>query len=490
MNVLVVSENYNQGGLETHINTLYKSLKNDINFVFAFSNYIENGYLQNAKIYTGLHLNYGVTIKDFCEDVSKLIEIIKNEKIDVVHIHPFYSIFAPIFAANLTNVKLVYTYHGYGSINFVSGINDTLLFMFAVESRINKIFCVASNVLEYFNSMHNHDALFLPNLIYEDDFPIHKISNEKKWALISRLDSDKYPSIVKFLDMLKELDISKIDIYGSGNMEDELKLYLKNRKISNKVHLKGFINNLNKHLDNYTGVIGLGRVVQESLCMNYPTIFIGYGKVAGLVDKTIYNKVKDINFVPSTLDDIDIKILQKQILDINNGNYKKYQMRNTVIKDFGKDNAIKYISELDKIEPNSIDVLNKIYNDISKISDKNDMFYNSKQVYDILYTRLSFYSKNINFKNVLSENQKYFNLISLNENNKNQIQELENKINNSTIEIDKRIEDLKFVFKEEFEHLLNENANLSKELKNYQNGKLYKISTKIYSLKSKFKRKK
>ena len=42
MNVLVVSENFDLGGLETHINMYYRTLKDKVNFVFAFANYKDN----------------------------------------------------------------------------------------------------------------------------------------------------------------------------------------------------------------------------------------------------------------------------------------------------------------------------------------------------------------------------------------------------------------------------------------------------------------
>lgn len=473
MNVLVISENYTAGGLETHINTYYKSLRKKIKFTFAFSKYKDNGYLEGANIYTGLNLGFNVTIEKFCSDVKKLVDIIKKEKIDVIHAHPFYSIFPAIFAANITNTKLVYTYHGYGSINFVSNINDTVLFMFAVESRINKIFCVASNVLEYFKNMYNHNAMFLPNLIYEEDFPIHEISKSKKWALISRLDSDKYPSIIKFLGMTKELDISQIDIYGSGDMEVNLKKYIKDNKLGKKVFLKGYINNLNENLNDYTGTIGLGRVVQESLCMNYPTIFIGYGKVAGCVDKDVYNSVKTINFVPASLDDIEISEFKKQINEINKGNYKKYQLRNTVIKDFGISNTQTYMDELKKIKPDSIDILNKIYNDILNINNKEELFYNSREVFNILYNRLAIYSKNIYFKNLLVANLKQFELIE----NYDSLKSLLNDLNNKLSNVQNNLNQFK-----------TQNDILSDELNNYKKGKLYRLSDKIYSFKSKFKK--
>lgn len=130
--------------------------------------------------------------------------------------------FSAIFASNITKTKLVYTYHGYGSINFVSESVDSMLFSYAIDQRFNKIFCVVDNVIEYFKELHNKEVIYLPNIINEDYYPEHTISKNKKWVLISRIDGDKYSSIIKFLQMLPKLDIKSIDIYGIGTMYNDL----------------------------------------------------------------------------------------------------------------------------------------------------------------------------------------------------------------------------------------------------------------------------
>ena len=116
-------------------------------------------------------------------------------------------------------------------------------------------------------------------------------------------DNDKIPEIAKFLKLLKKLDIKKVDIYGKGNKEEELKQLVKSLRLGKVVNFKGYVENLNEHIDNYTGTIGLGRVSMESLCMNYPSILAGYGKVIGVIDKETFDEVKGLNFVPSELEE-------------------------------------------------------------------------------------------------------------------------------------------------------------------------------------------
>ena len=111
--------------------------------IFAFKTYSEKIKLDNAKIYTDFHFSYEDTIEEFCQDVERLVEIIKKEKIDVIHVHPYYSFFAALFASQLTKVKIVYTYHGLGSFNFLKTPISQAIFNYAFEANsFAKVFAV------------------------------------------------------------------------------------------------------------------------------------------------------------------------------------------------------------------------------------------------------------------------------------------------------------------------------------------------------------
>lgn len=419
MNILVLSEKYSAGGLETHINTYYEYLKHEHNFVFAFGEYHQSEYLKDAKIIEGLKFSNSVTIEEFCNTVETLINIIKENKIDVIHAHPFYTLFPAVFAANETCTKLVYTYHGYGSINFVNGPIDSILFPFFIEQFISKIFCVAENILPWFNKFEKKQAYYIPNVIDETKLKEHTPSLNKSWALLSRLDNDKIPEIAKFLKLLKKLDIKKVDIYGKGNKEEELKQLVKSLRLGKVVNFKGYVENLNEHIDNYTGTIGLGRVSMESLCMNYPSILAGYGKVIGVIDKETFDEVKGLNFVPSELEEKTEAEIISQIEEINKGNFKKYQLRKETIEEFGLSHINEYINEIKKCKKISLKIISTIYSEISNIEQKSDLFYETEYVFRVLQKNISSYTKNILLKNLInqySENYKYKYLIHINEN--------------------------------------------------------------------------
>ncbi len=219
-------------------------------------------------------------------------------------------------------------------------------------------------------------------------------------ALISRLDVDKYPSIIKFLRILPKLDIDTVDIFGSGAMLEECKKFIEENKLDEKVKFMGFKSDMSEELDDYTGTIGIGRVTLESLCMNYPSILIGQNKVVGVIDSEIYDAVKRVNFVPFTLNDISVEDLNKSIKEINNNQLEKYQFRNRIIDDFGTNNIDYYIDEISKITPVFFSIFEDVYDKIKNIKDGTQYFYTSREVFDIIFRIISASSRNLYFKEI------------------------------------------------------------------------------------------
>lgn len=428
MNILILTDTFSKGGLETHIDTMYNELKKNNNIFFAFSNYEKNNYLKDATIYTKFKFSYESTIRDFCEDVNKLVKIIKKHHIDLIHVHPFYCLFPSIFAANITNTKIVYTYHGRTSLNFVRSINDDIIYEFAIENILNKVFCVTNNAVEWYKDYKKEEqCVYFPNLIDEEKYVEHKVLTNKRWALISRIDNDKDKEIKKIIRMLPELDIETIDIYGTGNEIKNIERLVKKLNLQEKVIFKGYNYNIYEKLNNnYNGVIGIGRVAIEALTMNYPVLLIGHGKVCGVINEKIFNNINTINFVNTETSEVNIKELNQQLKDLNS-NINLYQFRNKMIKLFGKGKIKDYIDEIENISYNKIVLLDKVYENIKTIKDLEEKFYNSNAVFEELRNLVD-YSKNINLKskfNTFVELHKQQYEIKLLKNN---IISLENKI--------------------------------------------------------------
>lgn len=400
MNILIVCDNFTNGGLEKHIQTLYDNLKDKNQFYFAIGNYKAN-IAPESRVYTGFHFSANCSVEDFCSDVERLTNIINDNKIDVINVHPFYAIFPILFVAHLTNTKVIYTYHGAVSFTFPFMYNDSLLFDFAVEKLFSSILCVNEFGVDSFNSMGYKNTVLLPNPVDCKRYKKTKVIPNKKWALVSRLDIDKKKEILKFLEILPKLDIEQVDIYGTGTEEDKLKEYVNNNKLN--VLFEGYIDNLNEELlDKYNGVIGLGRVAMEGLCMNYPVLLIGYGKIMGLITKENIDYLKTHNFVNSELGEIKIESLNKDLAKINDGKLSKYLLRHKMIN-YCDVNVVakKYVDILNKTSFGSDVRIVELYEAIKGITNKETNFYNSLEVSEILVNRLRSITRSLQVRNMI-----------------------------------------------------------------------------------------
>lgn len=417
MNILVVSQNFTRGGLETQIYTQYTAMKNENNFSFAFSNYSSNFDFGNAKIYTGFKFSADSSIEEFYQDVNKLVEIVKENKIDIIHAHPFYSIFPAVFAAKIMNIPIVYTYHGVISFNFTNQINDNLLFKAIIESEIDKVFSVSeTGVYAMQHVVNNSDkVVFLPNAIDLTKYKKNVVIDNKNWALISRIDSDKIEEIKKIISVMDEIDINKICIYGDGNKKEELQQYIAENELHNKVLLMGHCDNISEELNNkYNGIIGTSRAAMEAIAMGYPTLLTGYGKIAGIIDLQLYNSIKKENFINKILPDITVDKLKQQIQNV----YLKEDARDELYKLFISEYSsneiyMNYKKEIDNITIMSSYDMPKIYEEIGNLKRAipNENIYSSRSFYNVLKRYIELEAVSISLKDDFNKLDLYFNLL-------------------------------------------------------------------------------
>lgn len=346
MNILVVTENYLKGGLETQVATFYNELKEKNNFYFCVTSYEENGILNSKNIYTGFHFTYNVTIVELCQDVDRMVKLIEEKKIDVIQVHPFFAIYAVWFAANITGVRIVYTYHGLSSLNYNLNLFDEALTEYIFNRSVSTAICVNKFGEESFKTIGFTNIALIPNPVDTKKYKKSKVLDNKKWALVSRLDIDKSAVIYKLFDWLDDLDIDELDIYGDGNEMEQIQEAAK--KVNKKVNFLGYkVDLYNELADKYNGIIGLGRCALEGLAMGYPVIFAGYGKISGLIDKKIYQKAKEYNFVNEDFPAVTKEELNEQLKNLKNK--EQYDLSKEIVKDFDiKDISEKYIKTLEE----------------------------------------------------------------------------------------------------------------------------------------------
>lgn len=401
MKILVVSNQFTKGGLETNIYTLYQCLKADNDFFFAFSKFDSKLEFPSDRLFVDFDFSFSSTITSFCNDVEKLVKIINTYKIDVIQVHPSYCLFPTMIASHITKVPMVYTYHGMSSLSFVNMINDTLALELMLNIGTTNILSVTQYGMDFLKTINCNRGIFLPNSIDCGTFKKTCVKINKKWALISRLDSDKTGEIIKILSWLPTIDIEQIDIYGTGNEEQIIKDYVESHKLN--VVFKGHVDDIsNRIMNKYNGVIGLGRVALEGLCLNYPVLLIGYGKILGLVNRERYNLLKKCNFVNMYMSEISKEELNESLKNINN-NLSEYQLRDVAKMDFDVNVISKeYVDILKKqrlvFKPYIVSLYKELCN-LDKDIKNNHKVYESVVVYNLLKNYIKYYGTNFLINN-------------------------------------------------------------------------------------------
>lgn len=440
MRILVVSSQFIKGGLETQLMTYNKYLVKNNKMFYCFQNVSSDYELKNSKVYTDFDFSYNITLETFVNNIDKLVDIIRKEKIDVMHVHPFYCAFSAIIAASVTNIPVVYTYHGFASFNFANNLrnNYLLLYNYLFKNCVNKVLSVSEYGIKTFTENFGVESELYLNGIDKELYKKHKVFNNKKWALISRLDVDKYKEIIKLFDMLPDLDIEEIDIYGSGTEEDKLKEYVIQKNLP--VNFMGYDSNISKTLESkeYNGIIGGARVILEGMMMGYPTILIQYSKVVGLLTKDKYNYFKTKNFVDTKYKNISIESFNKELETINIDDLPLKLVEN----DFdAKVIVMNYEKILKSLIPLDNTKTLRVYNKLKNASHKSETLSNSSVLFQIL--------KEENTDILYFRDLELYELVEMSNINKYLVGEVD-RLNKELI----KLKEERFSFKEKFKKFL------------------------------------
>lgn len=438
MKILVVSDVFYNGGLEKQIISHYETLNRKVEYVYTFTKYNENKFLSDKKIYK---LKDDNSILSLVENTLALKKIINEEKIDVIHVHPFFLLYPAMFASQLTNTKIVYTIHGIISINYPIDTNIKILYKLFFSELEPTIFSVTKkfdSILK--NNYYIKNLNYLPNTVSYSDKPLINYKANNTWCMISRFDKDKIDDVFVILENMEYLGIKKLDIYGTGSEEEQIKEKISELNLDKKVTLKGYINGGLHAVDKeYNGVIGLGQVALEALSANMPVLLTGYGMITGLIDKNLYLEVKDYNFVNKFSEEQEKNKIKEDIKNIDK-NIKKYQLSNEVKKEFSNEILFsEYLEKLDKTKfvksrelLNVFDELMSLYKE-GKIK-LTENIYNSRLLFDIL-------KNNFRGKTIIPEIIDYFDYrseenfdfrVSNIESRINELDSIENKIGLTT----------------------------------------------------------
>jgi len=304
------------GGVETQVLTLSEELAICGHKVIVISpnKILENKFSKlNVKHYTlpvSLTLerkNIG-NLPGFLFSIFRIIKVIKNENVDVIHSHaPSSSAYLAYTVSKILKKPLVYTIHGAHPIRFF------WKFFKHVGSKCNAIIAISEEVKDFLCSnlkIENSKIFVIYNGINLDKFsPMEGADiskdNTKKLVHVTRLDKEKVEATLKVinatLEIVKEVPNIQLLIIGHGDeFENVCKTVQEvNAKLGRKViKMAGHIEpeKIPLYLHCSDVVIGAGRVAVEGMACGKPVIFISSCGFGGTLTEENCERIKYHNF--------------------------------------------------------------------------------------------------------------------------------------------------------------------------------------------------
>ena len=291
MKILIISENFRTGGLETQVIGFVKHLVKAGHEIYLVSGL--NSRTAPLKRLIGdenifeVDMNPYLSTSAFSESLYKIISYAKEIDPDVIHLHPFTSLIYGGLASAYLEKPYVVTLHGPASVS--SWGTAYRIFLKIILKDAFKVFCVSREVYERAKAIiEGANLVLLPNGVDTERFKPAQVDPSGPIAFISRLDSDKLPGIKAFLNLwsgLSPQERNPVHIFGDGFSLEELKAWVKDElRGESWIRFMGHRDDLDEAIKaGYSAVAGMGRVILEALAMEIPAILVGYDGVKGVV---------------------------------------------------------------------------------------------------------------------------------------------------------------------------------------------------------------
>lgn len=283
-NILVVSETFLGGGLETQLVGQARYLAGRgirMHLATASSRNPLADEVFASSLYD-LSMNRGP--EDVRDMVARLGAFVDEHEVDVVHAHPFLSLLIGMIVAHQKRLPLVATLHGPASVSVGDDTIFDLLFQKALLPEASLQFAVSEEVVFLAKSMGDCDPEVLPNAVDVPSRPAPAPDPGLPWLWAGRLDSFKLPGLRCLIAEVLRRKSHALHIYGDGPATDELRQYLSQADPEGRwIAMGGWDDRLAEHMANYSLVAGMGRVLLEGAAASRPCMLVGYDGIKGLL---------------------------------------------------------------------------------------------------------------------------------------------------------------------------------------------------------------
>ncbi len=285
--VLHIGFSANMGGIEKYLINIYRKInKEEIQMDFLILGEQKPCFYEEIKENTFF-------IKDRKENYfafkKQLKEFLQKSNYDFIHIHLMsFSLFEPIiYAKKYTNANIIL--HSHIADNKIVFKKTKLLSWIGerfVKSNTSflKLACSSDAGKDMFQNFKNKEFKVCNNGIKIDEFFYNELSREKiRKNLNIKDDEFAIGNVGRFVEQKNHIFLAKIYeeitklnpktklvLIGNGPLRDEVKRYMKDKKIENNVIYLDYVNNVNEYMSAFDSFLfpslfeGLGIVLIEA----------------------------------------------------------------------------------------------------------------------------------------------------------------------------------------------------------------------------------
>lgn len=281
-------------------------------------------------------------LKDRVSQVRKLLKIIKEKDIQVVHAHSRASSWSCAIACRIAKIPLITTIHGRQPVH----LSRKLVKAFGDYS-----LSVCENIRDHIVNdlkVKPENITVLRNMINTKEYQKSTFTdiekNQKVISIIGRLSGPKGDVTYNLLDILHRRKDFKIQVIGGKEVPARFK------KFTGNVEFLGYVNNVSEKIRESSIVIGAGRVAVEAILCEVPVLAIGEAESVGIVTLDRLNTALKSNFGDISLNHAPAFRWTDVIPEIDKGfNINKDDLktlRERVIEEFSIESIVENIEKV------------------------------------------------------------------------------------------------------------------------------------------------
>jgi Glycosyltransferase len=336
--VIIVTQNYSYGGMETNIEVTCKALTKFGHQVYLIASdqsdisRIES-YLSGSLLLPNWVPTTGQNVLSAAQGISNYIE---HHGIDYAFLHPYQGLLPAGLAVLKSGIPFSVVIHSPLNFDPTLGSIYRLYLVEGLFPAADKVLCVSQEAKTFVDQLAGHklnNLMVLPNVIDLDQFTAVDWSKGSEFVVVSRIDEYKATGIkeaIRFMESYihdSQDEKTNLRIVGAGPSEDELKQWVKSQTtIAERVIFHGRSDEINHVLNHARIVFAMGRAALEAMAKNIPVILCGYDGLKGFITDHNVNEIAEYNFSGRNRVNVPFAKLIEFMKDIN----QEYFLRNWV----------------------------------------------------------------------------------------------------------------------------------------------------------------